>query len=119
MMSGQDGDDRFEARRQRSPRVRRQLKVRFGTGSPDALGATTNLSATGLKITAAEIHPEGTRLRLEVRLPNGGVARVRGHVAWARARPAGILGAKGAMGVQVVDADEAFGEYVQRDPTLR
>ncbi len=71
------------ARDERMPMYAR-LHVSTLDGKPVApLGRCTNISLGGLRVTAAEGMPPGTRLQIEVELPSGTVFRSRGRVTWS------------------------------------
>jgi len=106
-------------RRDRNARIRRRMLVNFGPQAPlRETGFTTNVSVRGLGLTSSMVHPPGTRLTLQVQLPDGSSANVVGTVAWAQ-RGSRSLNLASQMGIRVLEADAAFRNYVEavwRDP---
>jgi len=90
-------------KKQRRVRLRRRMRIRYGTDKPEFTGYTGNVSRTGLMIRAVRVFAPGTRLRLEVDLGES-VHHVEGRVRWAREGGVRFLSTgRIGMGIEFVD----------------
>jgi hypothetical protein len=92
------------------------VSVRFGTSLElHGVGFTTNISSRGLGVSALVVHPAGTRLRFELKLPGDEFCRLEGVVAWSM-RGISALQVPGSMGIRLDSADEAFFRFLASQP---
>lgn len=88
-------------RQPRNDRVRKRLQVRFGTEPAlKSGGFTTNLSSTGVGVSAPVVFPVGTRLTLRLSLPYERSCEITGTVAWSLVGAAS-MGMHGQMGIRI------------------
>jgi len=86
-----------------SQRKKKRLKVRFGVDFPKRVAFTGDASACGLYIITGQPEPPGTKLVIEINLPDGEQVLVRGRVRWAKKVPPNLirLANRAGMGVQL------------------
>src|SRR5690349_11258108 len=72
-----------------------------------SLGFTTNASFRGIGISATSVHPAGTLLHLEMKLPGDKFCKATGVGAWSM-RGMVALQVPGTMGIRIASADESF-----------
>ncbi len=84
-------------------RHRKRLSLRFGVEDPNRLAFTEDVSTQGLFIKTPNVCPPGTRIRVDLNLPDGRVVRLEAQVRWAKKVPPQMLrmAAKGGMGVRI------------------
>lgn len=92
-------------------RFLKRLFVRFGKEAMDHCGFTHDLSFKGIFITSSFSFPPGTRLMLDITLPDDRVIRLFGSVRWAKRTPPALSRVirKHGMGIDLL---EVPGEYV-------
>jgi hypothetical protein len=88
--------------------------VRFGTNEAEHKGLVENLSETGLFLTANQVLPPRTKIRIEFTVgETPGV--LEGIVQWARQMPASISQViPSGMGVRLTSAPEAYRKLLSR-----
>jgi Tfp pilus assembly protein PilZ len=93
-------------------RKRKRLKLRFGTEYPKRVAFTEDLSTGGLFIITAQPELPGTKLLLQITLPDEEEVIARGRVQWAKKVPANLvhIAKKGGMGVRITQFES--GEQV-------
>jgi len=98
-----------DSERRRAPRRRRRLKMRYWNQDLDGLGYTVDMSQTGLLIETHKKVPVGTRLHLEIFLPEGSFfcECVISRILQSTSAVAPVL--KSGMGVRFVN----FGEVLR------
>jgi Tfp pilus assembly protein PilZ len=84
-------------------RKKKRLKLRFGTDYPKRVAFTEDLSSCGLFIITAQPELPGTKLLLQIVLPDDEEVIVRGRVQWAKKVPPNLvhIAKKGGMGVRL------------------
>ena len=102
-------------------RKKKRLKVRFGVDSPKRVGFTGDASDGGLYIITGQPERPGTKLLIEINLPDEQRVIVSGRVRWAKKVPANLirLANKAGMGVRLSRfevGEQAFVDYLE---TLR
>ncbi|SEA77973.1 PilZ domain-containing protein [Desulfuromusa kysingii] len=102
-------------------RKKKRLKVRFGTDYPKKVAFTGDASEGGLYIITGQPERPGTKLLIELILPNEEQVIVYGRVRWAKKVPPNLirLANKAGMGVQLTQFEtgkQAFSRYLD---TLR
>ncbi|GAM10863.1 pilZ domain protein [Geobacter sp. OR-1] len=83
-------------------RYKKRYEIRFGIYSPQRLAFTEDISANGLFIRTANITPVGTRILIDLILPNSDTVSIEGVVRWARNPPqTTTMADKCGMGVEI------------------
>ena len=102
-------------------RKRKRLKLRFGTEYPKRVAFTEDLSTNGLFIVTAQPELPGTKLLLQITLPNEVEVIVRGRVRWAKKVPANLvhIAKKGGMGIRFTQFEAGEQDYNQMISELR
>ena len=82
-----------------------KLQVNFGDRRLDNMGFTDDISASGIFIKTAVVYPSGTSLGIELALPDGELARMKGIVNWSKGvQPNLVWATKDAgMGVKITE----------------
>jgi Tfp pilus assembly protein PilZ len=94
-------------------RRKKRLKVRFGADSPKRVAFTEDVSMKGLFVITGQPEQPGTRIFLELTLPDGGLVVAHGRVHWAKKVPPNLVrvAKKGGMGVRIVKFESGEQEY--------
>ena len=109
-------------RAERKPmRKKKRFKVRFGVDHPKRVAFTGDASADGLYIITGQPERPGTKLLIEIYLPDEQQVIVHGRVRWAKKVAPNLirLANKAGMGVrfsQFEVGEQAFFDYLE---TLR
>jgi len=84
-------------------RKKKRLKLRFGQELPKRMAFTEDLSTSGLFVVTAQPEPPGTRLWVQLLLPDKKEVIVRGRVQWAKKVPANLvhIAKKAGMGIRL------------------
>lgn len=106
-----DGDRVSDpADRRATPRVAIEVDVSVGGGGRVATGVSGDVSVGGLYVSTYRPLPEGTRVSVRFRLPNGHVTG-SGVVRWTReGRPGRLPG----MGIEFVELDALDRDCLER-----
>ncbi len=85
-------------------RHRKRLSVRFGVGNTDRLAFTEDISTQGLFIKTANVCPPGTRIRIDLALPDERTVQMEAQVRWAKKVPPQMMRMvqKSGMGVRII-----------------
>ena len=96
-------------------RLRKRLTLKFGIDLPVRLGFTEDISHQGMCIKTAMVCPPGSRLKIELSLPDGTVAQMAGVVMWAKKVPPNMvhLVKKCGMGVRITRIVSGEDRYEQ------
>ncbi|MCK5826528.1 MAG: PilZ domain-containing protein [Desulfuromusa sp.] len=102
-------------------RKKKRLKIRFGVDSPKRVAFTGDLSIVGLHIITGQPEIPGTKLIVEINLPDEQPVRVHGRVQWAKKVPPNLirLVSEAGMGVRFIrfeTGQQALEDYLE---TLR
>lgn len=102
-------------------RKKKRLKLRFGVDSPKRVAFTGDFSMVGLHIITGQPEIPGTKIIIEISLPDEQQVVVYGRVQWAKKVPQNLirLVSKAGMGVQFIrfeTGQRALEEYIE---TLR
>jgi PilZ domain-containing protein len=94
-------------------RHRKRMTLRFGIDAPTRLAFTEDISQQGMCIKTARVCPPGSRLNIELNLPDGNVAKIAGVVMWAKKVPPNMirLVKKCGMGVRITGITSGKEEY--------
>ncbi len=84
-------------------RHRKRLSLRFGIDDPNRLAFTEDISAQGLFIRTVNVCTPGTRIRVDLILPDERTVQMEAQVRWAKKVPPQMLrmAQKGGMGVRI------------------
>ncbi len=84
-------------------RKKKRLKIRFGTDRPKRVAFTGDISEGGLYIITGQPERPGTRLAIQINLPDEQEVLVSGRVRWAKKVPSNLirLANKAGMGVKL------------------
>jgi Tfp pilus assembly protein PilZ len=95
-----------EKRTQR--RIRRRLSLRFGVDKPVRLAFTEDVTESGLFIKTTNLYRPGTRVFIELILPDESRVRVTGSIRWTKKVPPTMihLVRKAGMGVKFLRFEE-------------
>ncbi len=109
------------AEKRERERKKKRLKLRFGTEYPKRVAFTDDLSVRGLFIITAQPELPGTKLLLQITLPNEVEVIARGRVQWAKKVPANLvhIAKKGGMGIRFTKFENGEQEYRQLLSELR
>nr|WP_320115565.1 PilZ domain-containing protein [uncultured Desulfuromonas sp.] len=91
--------------KRRKGRIKKRLRILYGTEIPSKVGFTSDISSSGLCIRSFIVYKPGTLVLMELELPNGEVARLEGRVHWARKVPPDLLRKvkHAGMGIKIVN----------------
>lgn len=105
------------AQERQPARLKKRVKVRFGVDYPKRVAFTGDLSLRGLYIITGQPERPGTRLLIEIILPDGEEVIAFGRVCWAKKVPPNLIRVanKAGMGVQLLNyeaGEEPFRTYL-------
>jgi hypothetical protein len=97
-------------------RLAKRLQVRFGPDEPDMLGFTDDLSEIGIFIKTSRVVPPGTKLKIQVTFPDGGVVNLTGEVVWGKMVPPSMARfiKKNGFGVRLLNPPRTYLEFVNQ-----
>lgn len=103
------------------PRIKRRLRVHYGP--PGELpkrhaSITGDVSETGLYVQALRVEPPGTRLDLDVALPDGEIL-LKGIVVWSREGSRLSRQHHGGFGIWLLDPPEAWRRHWRETEAAR
>lgn len=102
----------------RETRLRKRLALRFGTAAPERIAFTEDISYQGLFIKTSQICPPGSRIRIDLTMPDRQVVEIEGQVRWAKHVPPQMLRLvrKCGMGVRitrVLSGEEIYNAFCE------
>ena len=85
-------------------RKRKRLKLRFGVDYPKRVAFTEDISERGIFVITGQPEKPGTKLLLEITLPDEELVIAYGRVQWAKKVPPNLvrLANKGGMGIMLM-----------------
>jgi hypothetical protein len=94
-------------------RHRKRLTMKFGIDTPSRVAFTEDISLQGMCIKTTMVCIPGSRLNIELNLPDGNVAKIAGVVMWARKVPPNMirLVKKCGMGVSITGITSGEEQY--------
>jgi hypothetical protein len=99
----------------RAPRTKKRIPCEVKSGQTRHAGMILDMSASGLFIQTSAAHPPGTRVSLDLNLPNGGQLVLQGSVARRKMVPARLRSVEtGGIGVRLDYAPEEFFQLIAR-----
>lgn len=96
-------------------RLRKRLTMKFGIETPSRVAFTEDISLQGICIKTAMVCPPGSRLKIELSLPDGNVTRMAGVVMWAKKVPPNMvhLVKKCGMGIRITGIEAGEEGYAK------
>lgn len=103
------------------PRKKKRLKIRFGVDYPKRVAFTGDASEGGLYIITGQPERPGTKLLIEIHLPDELQVIVYGRVRWAKKVPPNLIRVanKAGMGVQLTQFESGKQSLCDYLDTLR
>lgn len=91
------------------------MYVQFGLEKPDHVGFTVDVTSLGIFIKSSFVFTPGSRLKIELTLPDETVIQCSGVVVWAKRVPP-ALGrlVKHGMGIHLLQATEKYVAFVDK-----
>lgn len=98
-------------------RVRKRIQIKFGIDNPSRIAFTEDVSSRGIFIKTANISPLGTRMVIEVTLPDNNLARFLGSIRWSKKAPQNLLHLvrKCGLGIKIISfisGEENYKKFV-------
>lgn len=102
-------------------RHRKRLTLKFGPETASRIAFTEDVSLQGMCIKTAFVSPPGSRLRIELTLPDGSLVRLNGVVVWAKKVPPNMvqLIKKCGMGVKFTGIEAGEELFAQMCSEMR
>ncbi len=94
-------------------RIRRRLSLRFGTDAPVRLAFTEDVNEHGLFIKTTNIYPPGTKIFIELILPDEKRVRITGSIRWTKKVPPTMIHLvnKAGIGVKILRFESGEDDY--------
>jgi len=85
-------------------RIRRRLSLRFGVDTPVRLAFTEDVTDHGMFIKTTNLYPPGTRIAIELILPDEKRVMLKGMIRWSKKVPPTMihLVRKAGIGVKIL-----------------
>ena len=85
-------------------RLKKRLSLKFGTDAPTRVAFTEDLSPKGLFVKTVSPLPPGTRVIIELTLPDGEIVLLEGMSRWRKSAPPQVIHLvnKKGMGVKIL-----------------
>lgn len=98
-------------------RHRKRLTLRFGPDAPTRLAYTEDVSAHGLFIKTTNLCPPGTRIQIELTLPDDEPVFLEGMVRWSKKVPPQMIHLlkKSGLGIMItkfVAGEQAYRQFI-------
>ena len=99
-------------------RNKKRLKIRFGIDYPKRVAFSGDISAGGIYVITGQPERPGTKLLLEINLPDEQQVIAYGRVRWAKKVPANLirLANNAGMGIKISKfeaGEEALNAYLE------
>ncbi len=100
-------------------RLRRRLSLRFGTDNLTRIAFTEDVNDRGMFIKTTNICPVGSRIVIELSLPDGKKVCLTGSVRWSKKVPPTMihLVRKAGMGIKILlftSGEEEFRHFLRQ-----
>jgi PilZ domain len=93
-------------------RHRKRIQLRYGLDSAKRIGFTEDVSDEGFFIKTGMVEQPGSRMHVELTMPDGASVRLEGFVSWAKKVPANLIHRiKGGMGIRITHFKSGEAEY--------
>jgi hypothetical protein len=85
-------------------RIKKRLPIKIGTETPDRVAFTEDLSFNGIFVKTVSPLPPGTRLKIQLTMPDGTTVLMEGMSRWRKSVPAQVihLANKKGMGIKIL-----------------
>jgi hypothetical protein len=85
-------------------RLRKRLVLKFGLDAPSKVAFTEDLSHDGLFVKTVSPSPPGSRVHIDLSMPDGNVVKIMGMCRWRKSAPPQMihLVKKNGMGVKIL-----------------
>ncbi|MCK4502151.1 MAG: PilZ domain-containing protein [Desulfuromonadales bacterium] len=102
-------------------RKKKRLKIRFGIDYPKRVAFSGDISTRGIHIITGQPEPPGSKLLLEINLPDDQQVIAYGIVRWAKKVPPNLirLANKAGMGVRLTKFEVGQQQLDEYIATLR
>jgi Tfp pilus assembly protein PilZ len=96
-------------------RLRRRLSLRFGVDAPVRLAFTEDVTAHGMFIKTTNLYPPGTRIAIELILPDEKRVRLTGMIRWSKKVPPRMIHLvnKAGIGVKILKFESGKEDFRQ------
>ncbi len=94
-------------------RIRRRLSLRFGVDAPVRLAFTEDVTDHGMFIKTTNLYPPGTRIVIELTLPDETRIKLNGMVRWSKKVPPTMihLMRKAGFGVKILGFESGEADF--------
>lgn len=105
-------------------RMRRRLSLRFGVDAPVRMAFTEDVTENGMFIKTTNLYPPGTRVAIELIMPDEARVRIAGSIRWTKKVPPNMihLVRKAGMGVKILrieSGEEDFRRFIADAQTFK
>jgi len=105
-------------------RIRRRLSLKFGVDTPVRMAFTEDVTHHGMFIKTTNLYPPGTKIDIELILPDESRVRMVGSIRWSKKVPPNMihLVRKAGMGVKILhilSGEEDFKRFLHETQTAR
>jgi Tfp pilus assembly protein PilZ len=99
-------------------RIRRRLTLRFGTDAPVRLAFTEDVTEHGMFIKTTNLYPPGTKIIIELIMPDEKKARIIGSIRWTKKVPPTMIHLvnKAGIGVKILrfeSGEDNFRQFME------
>ncbi len=102
-------------------RQKKRLKVRFGIDVGKKMAFTGDLTQDGIFIITGQPEAPGSRIYVEISLPDQEIVVLKGRVRWAKKVPANLIRVanKAGMGVEIMGFEQGQSAFLRYLETLQ
>ena len=98
-------------------RLKKRLSIKIGTESATRVAFTEDLSSNGLFVKTVSPAPPGTRVKIELTMPDGNTVTMEGMSRWRKSVPPQVihLANKKGMGIKIlkfITGEELYKSYL-------
>jgi len=98
-------------------RLKKRLSLKFGIDAPTRIAFTEDLSPSGLFVKTVHPTPPGSRIKIELTMPDGNVVQMEGMSRWKKTAPPQVIHLvnKKGMGVKILkflSGEEIYRGYI-------
>jgi hypothetical protein len=99
-------------------RFKKRLSLKFGNDAPTKVAFTEDLSPNGLFVKTITPAPPGTRIKIELTMPDGNIALFEGMSRWRKSVPPQVIHLvnKKGMGVKIlkfISGEDYYRRYIE------
>ena len=99
-------------------RIRRRLSFRFGIDAPVRMAFTEDVTDRGMFIKTTNLYPPGTKIAIELIMPDETRVRMVGSIRWSKKVPPNMihLVRKAGLGIKILSiesGEENFRHFLQ------